>query len=360
MQSYKCKLCGAILRWDEKSQKLKCKYCDSVYDVSEFEDKTKDAKLDNKEEKDKSFTQEQNTDNNWVIYSCKNCGAEVVAGKSTMATVCAYCGSTISVTEKTAENFRPKKIIPYIVDKKQAMKIYKEYINSSKYVPDKFAEQAVIEKMQNLFAPFYLNSMRVEVEATASSEAELIERSGYDEVVTTKMYNSLIKMRGALKNIPTDASKKMPNNLMDALEPFDYSQVVDFNPAYMAGYIADQPDEYAEEMMERAEQRSVSFIDNQVLKEVPHYSKRISGRNYKFINENSEYTMIPVWILNVNYKNKRYKFAINGQTGKMVGELPIDDKKLKKTCIKLPILFTLLFPLIGAFLYWVGIIRGFL
>ena len=119
MQDYKCKLCGAKLTFDPKVGKLTCKYCGSTYNPTDFEDKTVDAKLGNKSELDKNYTQNQNLDDRWVIYSCSECGAEVVAAKTTMATTCAYCGSAISITEKTAENFRPQKILPYRITREE-------------------------------------------------------------------------------------------------------------------------------------------------------------------------------------------------------------------------------------------------
>lgn len=350
MQQYRCPLCGAVLNFDPTIGKLKCPYCDSTYAPEDFEDKTKKSDIKN-EEKEKEFTQSQTLDDNWVIYSCGECGAEVVADKKTMATVCAYCGSPISITSKAADNFRPKKILPYKITKEKAIEIYKKYASSSEFTPNTFMEEAVIEKMQNLFVPFYMNSMRVEAEATIKDEMINRKRSGDDEIVTTKIYNTYSKAYGEIVNVPTDASKKLDNNMMDALEPFDYNNAKDFNPAYMAGYIADQPDEYPEDMLVRAEQRASEFVDQEMLKTTCHSNKQIIGRNYKFMNEKSEYTMIPIWVLNVKYKSEPYRFAINGETGKIVGKLPIDDKKLRKRCLRPCFIISAISFVIGVLMY---------
>ena len=100
MQEYKCRLCGAKLTFDPQVGKLKCAYCGSEYAPNEFEDKTIDAKLGDTAELDKQYTQGQNLNDEWVIYACSECGGEVVAAKTTMATTCAYCGASLSITGK--------------------------------------------------------------------------------------------------------------------------------------------------------------------------------------------------------------------------------------------------------------------
>lgn len=358
MQEYKCPMCGAVLKWDPKIGKLRCPYCDSRYDAADFEDKTKNVTASEikPEEKDKEFSQSRRMDDEWVVYSCGTCGAEVVASKTTMATVCAYCGSAISITSKAVDNFRPKKIIPYFISKDKAIDIYRQYAQSSEYIPDTFLANATIEKMQNLFVPFYMNSMRIE--ADASVESRMVEkvRSGNDEIVITKKYHTLLKSYGQIQNVPTDASKKMENDMMDALEPFDYGHIKDFNPAYMAGYVAEQPDEFPEDMLARAEQRVTNYVDSEMLENVSFLDKRIIGRNYKFLNEQSEYTMLPIWVLNIRYENKLYRMAINGETGKIVGELPIDYKKLKKDCRKPCYIISAIAAVLGVLIYLGGLL----
>ena len=140
MQKYECKTCGAELYWDPNSGSMKCEYCGSEYQPSDFEDKTVDANPEETEELDAQYTNAgQDLAEDMVVYVCKECGAEVVTSKTTMATTCAYCGRAISITSKSAANFRPEKAIPFAVDKEKAVEMFKQYTKKSFLTPKTFS-----------------------------------------------------------------------------------------------------------------------------------------------------------------------------------------------------------------------------
>lgn len=336
MQKYECKNCGAELYWDAEANALKCQYCDSEYQPSDFEDKTTEDDAQKKnEELDKEFTNSgSDIGDDMVVYQCEECGAELVTSKTTMATVCAYCGRAISITDKSAGSFRPEKVIPFTVNHENAMEKFKKYIKSSPLTPKKFHSNHVIEKMQGLFVPFWLHSMTSDTRSLINGETSTSSRRGDDKITTYKVYEIDISATGQFKDIPTDASKKMDNNLMDAIEPFSYDKIQEFNPAYMAGYFAEQPDETAEDTMQRAETRAMVAMNEKMIQAAgPYQNKRILMENHDLKNKTSRYAMLPVWLLNVEFNGKKYQYAINGETGKVSGKLPIS--KIKFTLFSL-------------------------
>lgn len=328
MQKYSCKTCGAELYWEAEVGKLKCNYCNSEFSVDDFKDETL-----NEEAKDKKgkTTLDDGTEleDNYVAYKCQHCGAEVVTSRETVSTTCAYCSRALSITTNLKGDFRPKLVVPFSITKDQAIENYKKYIKKFFFTPRKFLEQGRISKIQGMYVPFWLHTMDILSDVTVSGEIVSSRRSGDDRIKTHKVYNVYLKADGTFNQLPTDASSKIENSLMDALEPFDYSKLTDFNPAFMAGFYAEQKDEDEEITILRAEKRIEEFMEQSLLKEVTHLTnKKLESHTRELSNQNSEYAMLPVYLINIEYEDKTYLFAINGQTGKVSGETPISKLKV--------------------------------
>ena len=328
MQNYNCQNCGAELYWDVQASCLKCRFCDSEYQVSDFEDGTIAEEPVKSEDAEQEFVNTEVSEE-MVVYECKNCGGEVVALKTTMATICPYCSEAISITSKSVGEFRPEICIPFQKDKKAAMELYKNYVSQSFLTPKAFKEQSVIEKIQGLFVPFHLHTIKDKASHTFHGERHTSRRVGYDRITTHRIYNLNVCASGEFERVPTDAAAGIQNDLMDALEPFDYTGLKDYNPAYMAGFLAEQRDDDPAKMDERAEERVKEGMEARARGAFSGYlGMNLVDKNDIIENHKSEYAMIPVWLLNVNHEGIKYTFAINGQSGKVVGKLPVDKKKL--------------------------------
>lgn len=328
MQKYNCKTCGAELFWDAQEGALKCEYCGSKFSIEDFEDETLTVSEEVDTAKEKEYTNIE-TDEDNVVYECSNCGAEVITTKTTIATTCAFCGRALSISNKAAGVFRPDKIVPFQIPKEKATETYKKYIRSSILIPNCFKTEMTIKKMQGLYVPFHTHSATADSHVSISAERTSSRRSGDDKIVTHKIYNINMDVSAEFKNVPADASKKMDNDLMDSIEPYDYKNFSDFNPAYMAGYFAEQSDETFDSTRMRTNEKINDSLKAKALAEIVGYtSKSITSYDPNIVNTKEEYTMLPIWLLNVEYEGKMYTFAINGQTGKAVGKLPISKLKL--------------------------------
>ncbi len=340
MQNYSCKNCGAMLYWDTDANCLKCQYCGSSYDPSEFEDQTAQSDGTDHESEKESESQEESfeeagqeegyqpNEEDMSLYHCKTCGGEVITLKTTMATICPYCGEAISITSKSVGKFRPKKCIPFRINKREITEKYKEYVSSSKYTPKQFKEDSVIEKIQGLFVPYYLNSMKMDVENRFQGETTSRTTTASEIITTHRIYELILRAEGTFENIPTDASKKLDNAMMDSLEPFPYEKCKEYNPAYMAGFLAEQADVEQTECEERSKARATESMTAKARSAFSRYTLTSPKMSVETTQYSSEYVMLPVWLLNVDYHGQKYQFAINGETGKIVGKIPIDKKKL--------------------------------
>ena len=124
--------------------------------------------------------------------------------------------------------------------------------------------------------------------------------------------------------IPVDGSKKMPDAHMDAIEPFDYSELKPFSAAYLPGFLADKYDMDAEECERRADFRAGNTAEDIIRSTVTGYSTCTTvGKDIRVHRGNVKYAMLPVWMLATRWNGKSFLFAMNGQTGKLIGDLPV-------------------------------------
>src|SRR5690606_31706922 len=129
--------------------------------------------------------------------------------------------------------------------------------------------------------------------------------------------------------VPVDASKKMNDELMDKLEPYDYSRLKEFKMPYLAGFLAEKYDYSDEELAGRAEAKVAPYIESYLSSTFAGYnsvSYQMKSIDMKKIK--SQYVLLPVWMFSYDYKGKQYIFAMNGQTGKIVGKPPLSTKKI--------------------------------
>ncbi len=321
----KCPCCGGATQFDAGAQKLKCPYCDTEFEINDIPAENVPGDEISWSSQGGQWSAEEAAGIN--EYMCNSCGGEIVADSTTGATTCPYCGNQVVMKGRFSGALRPDMVIPFKLDKKQAKEALKKHISSKKFVPKAFLSDNRLEEVKGVYVPHWLFTC----DATGSGDfrAKKIRRwSDADYNYTETSYYSAYRSGGlSFDNIPVDGSKKMPDDLMESVEPFDISQAVDFNTAYLAGYLADKYDVSAEESIPRANERVKQSLDDALRQTVTGYdSVETNNVNMTVTNGFYKYALYPVWILNTTWNNEKYTFAMNGQTGKFVGNIPIDKK----------------------------------
>ena len=380
ISNYKCPACTGPLRFDGATGRLVCDYCDSTYDVSEIEalyaeaDKESEEEFEKKEEagaKEKeeagTFAQEAEDetapemtgrsdinadDSTWgseagniKVYSCPSCGAELICDETTAATSCPYCGNnTIIPGQLGGSTLKPDLIIPFKLDKKQAVEALKNHYKGKFFLPGPFRDKNHIEEIKGIYVPFWLFDGEAEASVDFNATRTHLVPGHKADVLITEHYN--VHRGGTLdfSKIPTDASSKMPDAMMDSIEPFDYSELKPFSTAYLPGFFADKYDVTADESTERADNRARSTTLDCFQGTVNGYQTcSVSGSNIDIHRGKVHYALLPVWMLTTKWKDETYMFAMNGQTGKFIGDLPVDKGRVGLTFagISIPLMIIL-------------------
>lgn len=344
--NYQCPSCTGPLHYDGATGKLVCDYCGSSFTVQEveamFEKKNEQAEQAFAEAASQSIepgSWDESAMQNWgkeadglKAYNCTSCGAELICDNNTAATECPYCGNPTIIPGQFSGDLKPEYVIPFKLDKKDALAALRKHYGGKKLLPRVFADENHIQKVQGVYVPFWLYNGTADVDAQFKGEQIFTHRQGNDKVTETNIFQLNRSGTVEFSNIPVDASEKMDDALMDSIEPYDYSELKPFSMSYLPGYLADKYDVTAEQCAQRADERAANTAVAEMRKTTSAYvSVHETGRSVHLNRGKVHYALMPVWLLNTKWEDKNYVFAMNGQTGKLVGDLPMDKGLAKKT-----------------------------
>ena len=325
---FKCPCCGGAINFDSNIQKMKCPYCDTEFDVEtlkEYDEILNSEKPDNLNWEETPETEWDGQKDGIKEFVCNSCGGTIVGDKNTAATECPFCGNPVVVAGNVSGSLKPDLIIPFKLDKEAAKAGFKSHLQGKRLLPKAFKTDSHIDEIKGIYVPFWL--FDADADANIRYKATNVRTwSDSNYIYTQTNFYSLLR-EGTLgfEAVPIDGSSKMADDLMESIEPFDLSQAVDFQSAYLAGHFADKYDVTAEDSIERANTRIKETSETAFANTVKGYASVIpESTNIGLKNSKSRYALYPVWILNTTWNGNKYTFAMNGQTGKFVGDLPVD------------------------------------
>ena len=345
--SYKCPNCDGELVFHPATQKYKCEYCASAFSQEELEqmqpamegEKVQESQLHAGEEESTGQTGQNDTVQETsdresveegVVYNCPSCGAEVVTDATTAATFCYYCHNPVVLSGRVSGEFLPHKIIPFAIDKKQATEKFLEYVHSKKFVPKAFFNKRQIEKISGVYFPYWMVDMDLQGSMQAEGKNVRTWRSGDTEYTETKVYRVEREGDIHLEDITRNAFNKSNYKLSEGVLPYDVSKVQKFHMGYLSGFQAEKRDIERAELETGVKEEAEKYGEKLLRDTIDGYSSvSVKGCHLNSEKENWDYIMLPVWT--VTYKGgngKMYYYSMNGQNGKVYGELPIDYKKV--------------------------------
>ena len=326
---YKCPCCSAGLKFSGEEQELICEYCDNRFEI----DAVKEYNAENEEE---IFSWDSKTPNPWTedecahlqTFTCQSCGGVLITDGQTAATFCPYCESPAILPGRLSGDIRPDGVLPFQKTKEAAVDAFVQLCKKKPLLPKDFVQEHRLEKISGIYVPFWL----FDCSATYNGQykATRIHHWSDSRYHYTKTDHYLLKRRASadFSGIPMDGSSKTDDTVMESIEPFDFSQIVDFETAYLSGYLADKYDVESSKGQGRIEQRVEDTLYDSLKNTFIGYSSVIpTGKQLQVSHGKAKYVLLPVWMLHTKYQDKTYLFAMNGQTGKMTGTFPICPKR---------------------------------
>ena len=333
---YRCPACGASLQFDSGSQQVVCPYCDSSFSPQELIDYDSFLKEDAKNETSDSWSKDadrwdKDEATGLNVYTCAACGGEVLGDDTLASARCPFCDNTVIMKRQFTGEWKPDLVLPFKLDRAAAQNAFRKHLHGKKLLAKAFRSESNIEEIKGIYVPFWLFSTDLSVSARYKGARSRAWTDGRYDFLETSNYALLRTADAHFTRLPVDGSLKMDDALMDSLEPFDFSEAVDFQTAYLSGFFSDRYDVESDVSVERAKERFSRTVSRLMstttggFNSVALESSQIAERNNV-----REYALLPVWLLHVRWKGKLYTFAMNGQTGKLIGDLPIDSKQVWK------------------------------
>ena len=307
--TYKCPNCDGGLVFEPESGTYACEYCLSKFTQEELETESAGSAVE---------------------YHCPSCGAEIITDETTAATFCFYCHNPIVLSGKLEGEYLPDGIIPFKITKAEAIQKFQEWIQTKKFVPRGFYSKHQIEKMSGVYFPYWIYGCEVDSLMDGTARDVRIWRVGDIEYTETSVYNIKRKGKVYFKHLPKTALQKAQTAMLKGIFPYEFGAMETFHMGYLAGFQAEKRDiekdaiseEIQKEIQEYAHKRMRDTISG-------HNSVSVGRESHNILKEKFAYTLLPVWVLTYRAKgNDIFFFAMNGQTGEIVGKLPLDIKKL--------------------------------
>lgn len=306
---FKCSSCGGNIVYNPDKGKMVCPHCEN-------------------EETQQKVTGEG--ENYVSTEKCINCGAPLEVKEFTSASKCPYCNSFLVYDERVQGIFTPKKIIPFAFGKQKAKDIMEASFGKKPFTPSNFLNAKTVENIEGTYVPFFMYDLHAH--GNFVGEGRKVKRwvSGNTEYTETSFYNVVREVETDFDDVPVDASDMMPDTTMDLMEPYDYSKFQGFEEQLLSGFYSEKYNQDANALYPRAGKKAEEDTKSIIRESITGYDGGITTQqeNVSVTRKGEDYALLPVWKYDYTYRNKTYSYFINGQTGKLVGEVPVAKGKV--------------------------------
>lgn len=358
--NYKCPNCGGPLQFNPDKQKFSCEYCMSDFDEKTIQDlyaekEAQQSRADRdeqraKEKAEKAAEQGEEVQEDAVVYTCPSCGAEVVTTASTAATTCFYCQNPVVLGGRLSGEFKPDRVIPFALSKQAAIKKFMEMCDKKLFLPKSFASEKQFEKFSGIYFPYWYIDEQKTASIVAKGDKVRTWTSGTKQYTETSTYRLYRSGDLVIKNVFERALKNDDREMLQGIHPYDLTKAHKFSMSYLSGFQAEKRDLERADVAQEVEKRIQGYAEELLKKTMDEYSAiRTESYNDKTELESWNYTLLPVWITTYKYGGKIWPYAINGQTGKTYGKLPVSKGKV-----------ALLFAIVTVIVFILGVLGGLL
>ncbi len=302
---WKCNNCGGQLVFDIETQSMKCKQCASFFEVRD--DDIFETGVDDYEAN---------------VFTCPQCGAELSTLDTDMASFCTYCGAEVVLERRLVRQNKPSGIVPFKVTKEQARGIFNKYVGSKMFLSKDYKDEKNVDSIRGIYIPFW--SYTAEVDGDIRFDYTDTHRGGNYDI--TEYHTKTGDCEAEFPDLLYDASTGFFDDISESLKPYDLDTEQDFKTDYLQGFYADIPD-----VDEKTYQVAAFTTANEALKSKLEYDTGVfvdEVHDKALIKDTGRLTLLPVWFLTYRSRDRVAYFTVNGSSGKVAADVPIDTKKV--------------------------------
>lgn len=301
--NFQCKNCGGNMVYSPKVKAMYCPYCEGT----DCESVAGDASLT----------------------VCASCGGELSVDKFDSSGKCPYCGNYLVYNDRVSGEYLPDSVIPFKLTKDEAVESMDKEFKRRKFAPISFLNEKTLENLKGYYVPFFLYDFTADYDYLGEGTKVRTWRSGNYDYTETSYFEIVRKMHAEYDNIPADASYVMEDNTMDLLEPFDYNELMEFDPKYLSGFFGSIYNDKSDTFKPRAVIKATNSAKALMRDSIKGYATvKAEVDDLRFQDGKVDYTLFPVWKYVFKWAGKEYPFYVNGQNGKVIGKVPISKLKV--------------------------------
>lgn len=344
--NYKCPECGAPMGYNPTRDSLSCEYCGKVINLSENNSSFEEDFFNVKEE-------DLNWQNETQVVKCENCGSENVLSKREISLTCPFCSSKQVVSYDAIAGMKPNRVIPFKVSVDNAKEIYSKIMKRKIFAPKKAKQMLLDIAVRGVYIP----SWTYDSQTFSSYHGRLGKHytttvgSGNNKRTVTK--TRYFRIKGTkfvtFDDILINSGKSMAQNDLNRIQPFDTNNALEFEEAYLAGFSAEHYSKDVKTGFKDAKETMDANIRRAILRDysydVVDYLKVTTAHE----KVTYKYVLLPVWFGTLEYLQKKYRFVINGESGKLSGKFPVSILKVLILIFGIIILSIIMLLLVGEF-----------
>ncbi len=335
-----CRECGALLKYAPGTTHLKCEYCGAANEIAEAAEPTVIEEIDFEKflNENSAGAEKQEV----ITVKCNNCGASSTLLPNITSDSCPFCASPIVITGGTANSIiKPKYLLPFKVELKQAVEDFKKWIGSLWFAPNdlkKYAEST--DKLNGMYIPYWTYDSETHSSYSGERGTNYTTTESYDTIENGKSVSrtrtvtriSWSYVNGSVNNNFDDvlvlASNSLPEKYTNALEPWDMENLTAYNDKFLSGFRTESYQVDVKTGFEKSKVIMDAGIRNSICSDIGGDHQRIGSVNTTYNNITFKHILLPVWLSAYRYNEKVFRFMINGRTGEVQGERPYSTIKI--------------------------------
>jgi DNA-directed RNA polymerase subunit RPC12/RpoP len=332
-QIFLCPQCGAEMGWDAQQKMLHCEYCGHQQEpqqAGEIVEYDLEAFLRSGEGKAHGYGTTTKS------ISCQQCGATTAVEPGVTSTECPFCGSNVVLEQETAADIiQPESLVPFQISQDVALRKYREWLGRGIFRPGDLAKRAGRGQLYGVYLPFWTFDAEAFSRWRAEAGYYYYETETYTTTEDGKRVTKTRQVRktrwepawgqhsGSYDDVLVYATSSIDPKILERIYPFDTHKLVPYASQYLSGWRAEQY---------RIGLRAGWGIGQQKIEDHEHNAcaGQVPGDTYRNLHVNTaisdvtfKHVLLPVWIASYPYKDKVYRYMVNGQTGKVEGQKPV-------------------------------------
>lgn len=341
-RQFPCQKCGAGLEFDPGATSLKCPYCDHEHRLPQSEEDVEE--LDFAAYLVTALEGEETEERR--VVKCPACAAESTPDPDVVSDLCPFCGTAIVTAASASKAIKPRSVLPFGVPRRTASQAFGSWLGSLWFAPGELQARARTESALNgVYVPYWTYDCHATSFYRGQRGDHYWVTRSYRTTVGGKRVTRTRRVRktrwtsvsGAVWNAFDDVlvlgSRSLPRRITEKLEPWDLENLVPYADDYLSGFRAQSYQVDLAEGFELARSIMDGTIRRTVRRDIGGDAQRIDSLRTRHDDVTFKHVLLPIWISAYRYREKIYRFVVNGRTGEVQGERPWSWVKIVLTIL---------------------------